>query len=322
VDFVPFVDAFEMADEKWIAGLHGDMPIEQAAKLALEKRLGVVRDRLPLAVFQAHTDVEHVHQLRVGTRRATAAMRIFADCLPTRIYDKTRKTLRALRRSAGEARDWDVFVDMAETRHAKAPVKERPGLVFLLGYGQSNRDLAQQQLLQANHDKAERFTACINDVLESLDSAKSSKQTLHQLAATMLTELLRELETAARADLQSYEALHQVRILGKQLRYAMEIFESCFGAELRETYYAAIAEMQDILGLANDSYTACDRLTMLRTHLMNSQPKSWPRYQAGVETLLVFHEKRLPVQRRKFEKWWRRWLKSGAEQAFAELVKS
>jgi CHAD domain-containing protein len=138
----------------------------------------------------------------------------------------------------------------------------------------------------------------------------------------MLTQLLHELETAARADLQSYEALHQVRILGKQLRYAMEIFESCFNAEFRQTYYPAIVQMQDILGVANDSYTAWERLSTLRTRLMNSQPKSWLRYQTGIETLLGYHERRLPAQRRKFEKWWRGWLKSGAEQAFADLVRA
>ena len=49
----------------------------------------------------------------------------------------------------------------------------------------------------------------------------------------MLAQLLRELETAAHGDLQPYEALHQVRILGKQLRYAMEIFESCFAPDFR-----------------------------------------------------------------------------------------
>ena len=67
-----------MADEKWISGLHGIMPVGAAAQLVLGNRLAVVRDRLPAAVFQSHLDVEHVHQLRVGTRRAGAALRIFA----------------------------------------------------------------------------------------------------------------------------------------------------------------------------------------------------------------------------------------------------
>src|SRR5204862_8205255 len=130
----------------------------------------------------------------------------------------------------------------------------------------------------------------------------------------------RDLEGAARGDLQAYEALHQVRILGKRLRYAMEIFESCFAPEFRQRYYPAVVDMQDILGLANDSNVACQRLNALRLRLMRTQAKQWLQYQQGIEVLLRFHERRLPEQRRKFEKWWQQWLNSGAEQAFAELI--
>jgi CHAD domain-containing protein len=320
VPFVSFVDAIFMADEKWIPGLRGDMPVNAAAKLALSTRLGVVRDRLPAAVFHAYADVENVHQLRVGTRRAAAALRIFADCLPARLREKTRKTLRALRRSAGEARDWDVFLAEVEPRLARASARHRAGLLFLFGFAQGRRDLAQEHLQEAHTAKAEAFAACIDEVIETLDRPKNPEQRLRDLAGAMLNELLHELVSAARADLQSYDALHQVRILGKQLRYAMEIFESCYATEFRQNYYPEIVEMQDILGLANDSYTAWERLTTMRKHMIDGQSKQWKRCEPGIEMLLHFHERRLPQQRRKFEKWWRAWLKSGAETAFAELI--
>src|SRR5687768_15476954 len=116
-----------MADEKWIDELRSDMPVSAAAKLALERRLGAVRERVPDAVFFADDDVEHVHHLRVSTRRAAAALRIFTDALQSRLYEKTRKTLRALRRSAGEARDWDVFLLEIQSRLTRASPAHRPG---------------------------------------------------------------------------------------------------------------------------------------------------------------------------------------------------
>lgn len=309
-----------MADEKWIAGLRGGMSVAAAAKRTLDLRLSAVRDRLPAAVFQADADVEHVHHLRVSTRRAAAALRLFADCLPGRIHDKTKKTLKALRRSAGAARDWDVFLELLQPSLARSSVRQRPGVMFLFGYAYCQRENAQEWLHQAHDAKADMFAQCIDEVSESLNGAADTKQTLRDLAGDKLKQLLSELETAARADLQSYEALHQVRILGKQLRYAMEIFESCYASEFRQRYYPAVVEMQDILGLANDSYTATQRLSELRTRLINTQPKQWPKLRDGVDALLHFHEQRLPQQRRKFQKWWRAWLKSGAEKAFAELV--
>ena len=80
--------------------------------------------------------------------------------------------------------------------------------------------------------------------------------------------------------------------------------------------------MQDILGLANDSYTAAERLKTIRAQLLASHLKHWPKLEPGFEALIAFHERRLPQQRRKFEKWWRKWMKSGAEQAFAELIRT
>jgi CHAD domain-containing protein len=52
---------------------------------------------------------------------------------------------------------------------------------------------------------------------------------------------------------------HRVRILGKRLRYAMEIFADCFPPEFNEQYYPTVEEMQEILGRANDSHVACER---------------------------------------------------------------
>ena len=318
---VPFVDVSNMADEKWIAGLRGDMSVHDAAKKALALRLGVVRDRLPGAAFHAEDDSEHVHQLRVATRRTAAALRIFADCLPARLYKKTRKALRTVRRSAAEARDWDVFLEMLQTRLARATAKQRRGLDFLLGFAHGQRVLAQDHLKQAYGAKADQFALRCDKVLQALNTSRNSRQTLSELAAPILAQLLHELEAAASADLQPYEALHQVRILGKQLRYAMEIFASCFAGDFRHRHYPAVVEMQDILGLANDSYVACQRLQELRSRLMRTQPRQWPHYQEGLEVLLRFHERRLPQQRKKFEKWWQAWLKSGAEQAFAVLIR-
>jgi CHAD domain-containing protein len=311
-----------MADDKWIAGLHGTMPVSDAAKIVLPLRLGVVRDLLPAAVQLAEDDVEHVHQLRVGTRRAAAALRIFADYVPKRLHKTTRKALRDLRRSAGEARDWDVFLEELRGRLARVPLRQRRGLDLLVGFAHGQRVRAQNDLRQAFDDQAETFACRIDEVAAALDTAGPSSQTLSDAAAPMLGSLLHDLESASAGDLQDYAALHAVRILGKRLRYAMEIFAGCYTRDFKERYYPAIVEMQDILGDANDSHVAVQRLSAFNARLERTQPKQWPAYRGGIEALIEMHEKRLPGQRRKFERWRRAWQKSGAEQAFAELIRA
>src|SRR5436305_12918635 len=99
-----------MADGKWIEGLGPKAHTAEAARRVLELRLQVVRISLPLAVHDADRDIEHVHRLRVATRRAGAALKLFESCLPNKAFRRARKQLRAMRRAAGEARDWDVFI--------------------------------------------------------------------------------------------------------------------------------------------------------------------------------------------------------------------
>ncbi len=71
-----------MSDEKWITNLAPETPAADAARRVLSVRLAAVAARIAPAVDRSAEDVEHVHQLRVATRRAAAALRIFAECLP------------------------------------------------------------------------------------------------------------------------------------------------------------------------------------------------------------------------------------------------
>src|SRR5262245_32779060 len=132
-----------MADGKWIQGLRPDTELTEAARKVLAIRLKVVREYLPRAMHRAYEDPENVHQLRVGTRRADAACRIFRDCLPGHVYRAARKRLRGIRRAAGAARDWDVFLLALRDRGREVSPPELPGVDFLIGYSLGQRAAAQ-----------------------------------------------------------------------------------------------------------------------------------------------------------------------------------
>ena len=138
----------------------------------------------------------------------------------------------------------------------------------------------------------------------------------------MLTQMVRELEEAVSGDLRTYEALHQVRILGKHLRYAMELFESCFAPSFRDEMYPHIVEMQEILGLANDSHVAGLRLDELRRRLQQVDLERWRRYRFAIEPLQLAHRRRLTQQRRLFMKWWSAWERAGSAAALERLLRA
>jgi CHAD domain-containing protein len=309
-----------MSDAKWIGDLTATMPMPAAARQVLEVRLRNVADRLPLALFHAEEDSEHVHQLRVSTRRAGAAARIFADCLPHKEERAIAKALKRVRRAAGAARDWDVFLLMVAERLARATAAQKPAFDLLLGFGQGQRAVAQAQLAGLETLAQKDYAPLVEATLAAIDDALVTA-TFRSQAVPLLTGLLRDLDAAAAENLSDYERLHQVRILGKKLRYAMEIFASCFDDSFRDKIYPSVEEMQEILGRANDSYVAMQRLQEIRLRLEMTQAKEWPRFRPGLETLMRSHQRRLPEQRRLFLEWWKQWQSSGMEKRLERMLR-
>jgi len=309
-----------VADGKWIGDLQPDTPLLDAARHVLYVRLQVVREYLPLVLHHADDDPEYIHQLRVGTRRADAALRIFRSCLPDKVYRAGRDRLRTLRRAAGAARDWDVFVLALRERLQRVEEGDHAGLDFLVGYALGQRIPAVKQLQAAGEKQSADFEQFITDTIGALRLAHDENNpTLLDLARTTLTALRQELEQTAAGDLSDYPQLHQVRIAGKRLRYAMEVFADCFGESFKEELYPMVEDMQEILGRANDSHVAGERLQDLRAWLKQRLPGEWKRLQPGVEGLLRFHQRRLPQERRRFLQWWERWSKHGSEGLLATL---
>jgi CHAD domain-containing protein len=114
---------------KWIDGTTPEQPVTSAAREAVKLRLQLVAHYLPLAAASAEEDREYVHQLRVATRRATAALKIFSELLPNKQLSWMKKRLRRIRQAAGDARDLDVLIARLEQRIDKAAGDTLPELV-------------------------------------------------------------------------------------------------------------------------------------------------------------------------------------------------
>jgi hypothetical protein len=191
-----------MADGKWIGGLSPEMPVADAAARVLRGRFKVVRELLPLAAARAWEDSEYVHQLRVGTRRAGAALRVFAAALPRKRLRAMKVTLAVLRRAAGDARDWDVFLAALPASAALEAEAAAPARDFLTGYAFGQRTAAQAHLAAAIDQYGEAF----REQSEALpDRAREPRgdgapATFGALAGWQLGTLLRELTEAAEAN--------------------------------------------------------------------------------------------------------------------------
>ena len=120
------------------------------------------------------------------------------------------------------------------------------------------------------------------------------KTPLASFARPLLGRLFDELKQAALRDRNDYRHLHGTRIVGKRLRYTIEMFIDCFGPALRTTLYPAIAEMQEVLGDVNDHFNAVQLYAALGTKLGVFLSPHGRRYQAFVDRLKARRESATP----------------------------
>jgi CHAD domain-containing protein len=309
-----------MADGKWIPGLTPTMSVPDAARVILAARLGVVRDHLPLAAERPFEDPEHVHQLRVGTRRAGAALRVFTDWLPNKHRKATRDSLRTIRRAAGDARDWDVFLIGLPSARPLQTAGGKPALDFLFGYALGERCAAQARLVQAAADAGPGFveeSTALPDRSRPADGGPPG--TLGDLAADHLGGLLAAFTDAVRADPTAPAELHQLRILGKRVRYAMELFADCFSPPLKDALYPAVESLQEMLGELQDAAVGAERLETLRVRVEQVSPDEWPRLRRGITGLIRSVRAKLPGGRAKFRAWRTGWVKLTAQYPLESL---
>jgi CHAD domain-containing protein len=119
-----------MAKARSIEGLDADQPYAAAAARIVAVRAREVADhsRDVLDV----TDIEHVHDMRVATRRLRAALEIFEPCFPAEQLEEGLREVKAIADALGERRDADVAIATLERFAGGLAAPDRPGVASLI----------------------------------------------------------------------------------------------------------------------------------------------------------------------------------------------
>ncbi len=239
------------ADTGLPAGDEQSLPAAIAARALLKKRFKRVLGLLPLAAENPDGDIEHVHRLRVATRRAGAALAAFRPLMDGKPA-AAKAALRSVRRAAGPARDADVlWLRLAE--RAGEPFIDRVAEPRL----RDERQDAQRALCRAaTKRRSKRLRAALRDAAALLGEPSKPPLLFGEFARSSVSEAVERFQSAAQADLSGWAALHQLRIAGKRLRYTLEVFESALPEAPQQAATTATKALQDRLGAINDHATA------------------------------------------------------------------
>lgn len=204
---------------------------------------------------------EFIHQARVALRRMRSAIRLLRahSAFPAELAEE----LKWIGGVLGAARDADVLV--TETLPALAesldPASTR-ALRRLVGAAETGRRSAHALLQQAL--ASARFSTLALRLLDWAAAPPDDGPRLRKRAPRLLARAQHRLAEAAQgfAELTA-EQRHEVRILAKRLRYALDLCAVALPAQASEAYGEHLALLQDILGALNDGQVARQSLAAL-----------------------------------------------------------
>jgi CHAD domain-containing protein len=275
---------------KWVENCDPGELVGAFASRVLHERMESVEAYLSLAAENHAEDPEHVHQLRVSCRRAMAALRAFTPLMRGKPR-KLKKWLQQIREAAGPARDLDVLVH----RFRQGELDEVAA--YAIERLEAERAAAQSQVAKiAKKALPKKFKDCVEVALAL--KLREPYPTVGEYGVKAIHAAYDPFVQLADLNNPTPDELHQLRIAGKQLRYALEIFHGIFPADMREEIYPQIEELQERLGTINDHATA----QALFQSWLGEMPADG--LSAAVAKRVVKEHKSLVRHREKFLEWW------------------
>lgn len=273
---------------KKISGLDCSAPADQMIRLVLRTQLNAMCKLRERALDWS--DPEGVHDMRVLSRRMRSTISDFQEYL--RKPGMPVGKLRAIARSLGAVRDEDVGLAALEELRAHAPHDAARGIEDLVEDRRVRQAKARVVLMKAisstvvNQFRTEsqaqiRTLVTVSPKVSPGMNPAVRALTFAQVGAKAINGRLKDFKSAVRVIYFPFEIqkIHELRILAKRLRYAVELFRFCWGKDLNETA-KEIAELQTSLGELHD----CD---IWIEYLGKRLKRGTSKYKADSESLKV-----------------------------------
>jgi CHAD domain-containing protein len=164
--------------------------------------------------------------------------------------------MRALGRASNEARDIDILLDrLRDQLRAFDPHDQAAGTALIRTLEEDRRDLQEALVAVLNSNSYRRVLDRM--ALPAAPASASSTRKLDQIASRELRGLVARVRSLGKRP--GNEALHDLRIQVKRVRYATELGGAPSDKRSRRVVDAA-TRMQDILGEHQDSVVGEERL--------------------------------------------------------------
>jgi len=304
---------------RWIVGLSAGMRLGEALELIFRQRYRGVLYYLPLAEDRADESTEYVHKLRVSCRRLAAVLDVLAEGFPEAPRQNLLDLLQKTRRACGKARDLDVRRTFLESLLKQASVEDAAVIELLCERTVCRRERVQRKLRRRLEKLGARLKEAGEKLLSSLESAKGGAAdgyaSFGQTGCRILASELAGLWDVAAQDLESPQTLHQLRIAGKHLRYAFEVFIPALDESFRDDFYPQLEGIQNLLGEIHDANEAIAVFRRMKKKWKGWRGRKkwdrqglsgfrWRELRAGLDAVLLAYAQQADHARTEFFDLW------------------
>lgn len=208
---------------------------------------------------EARGDDEAVHDLRVGLRRLRSLLRLARDLYEPHGWEKARGALKSVSDATGTLRDEEVLHQTLAKLTVPAGVRA-PLDAWIAKRKTRERSLRRELVRLLRAGVLEDALAVVLAVIEQPEDDPP----LRKFARDAVLDAQLEVEELATTAPEDIESLHELRILYKRLRYAIEGLEGALAPEI--TAMRAVAErFQKRLGDIHDFDVAAQTITAAKT---------------------------------------------------------
>ena len=212
------------------------------------------------AAAASGADMDAVHDMRVASRRLRETMRLLAPLYPPKEFDGWYSRVRKVTRALGPVRDSDVFVDDFSRMAKGLGDGGRRAVAFFVGFRLAQREgelaVLNRQLGRLDLAESKRsFARMSRDVVRSAAAKRPLTEFAHAAVAQRSAVVFGALPAAL--DEAKVHEQHALRIDFKRLRYAVEVFATCYDDQF-DSIHGKLTAFQDTLGDLHDIHIFLD----------------------------------------------------------------
>lgn len=230
--------------------------LAEAAVCKMAKRMLLSARRFEQGLID-DIDTEFVHQYRVNIRKTRSLISLFKKTLATERYEQLKNELKTLGSRTNDLRDLDVFLLDEAAYREMLPENLQAGLTPIFSRIKRRRTMAWKKTVAAL--QSTDYQNEVGLLFELLDaepdwSSKQAQLPIKQLVCKKVLAQYRKICTAgALIDGRTAdEAVHDLRIECKKLRYLLELFTELFSRKKIKRLIRHLKGLQNNLGQFND----------------------------------------------------------------------